>query len=203
MGRGVGVATDQRPCSMTVISFVSQKGGGGHFTLVVSLGVAVWQAGQKVAILDAAPHGAAASWYESSEATSPFVGIKPRLVRPRVAHTLMAQTSSEEERSDKLFTVLRMEIMIISCMREENAVIVSSCVLNSEIKFFFPIIRGGINHGRCFMMRQHVVAFVWIIHWSREIMLSVVSIQIARQLFIQEHVRHRGHLWVPLDAFNK
>jgi hypothetical protein len=34
-------------------------------------------------------------------------------------------------------------------------------------------------------------------------MLSVVTIKIARQLFIQEHVRHWSHLWVPLDVFNK
>jgi chromosome partitioning protein len=56
---------------MKVISFVSQKGGVGKSTLVVCLGVAAWQAGKKVLILDADPQGTAASWYESRDETSP------------------------------------------------------------------------------------------------------------------------------------
>ena len=56
---------------MTVISFVSQKGGVGKSTLVVCLGVAAWQVGKKVLFLDAEPQGTAASWDESREETNP------------------------------------------------------------------------------------------------------------------------------------
>jgi chromosome partitioning protein len=48
---------------MRVISFVSQKGGSGKTTLCFSIGVAAYEAGRKVLMLDLDRQASLRDWY--------------------------------------------------------------------------------------------------------------------------------------------
>jgi chromosome partitioning protein len=58
---------------MQVVSLVSQKGGSGKSSLVVSLAVAAQERGLKVYIVDLDPQGTAKNWFERRQAEKPEV----------------------------------------------------------------------------------------------------------------------------------
>jgi chromosome partitioning protein len=58
---------------MRVISFVSQKGGSGKTTLCFSIGVAAYEAGRKVLMLDLDRQASLRDWYADREAEEPEV----------------------------------------------------------------------------------------------------------------------------------
>ena len=58
---------------MRVISFVSQKGGSGKTTLCFSIGVAAYEAGRKVLMLDLDRQASLRDWYAGREAEEPEV----------------------------------------------------------------------------------------------------------------------------------
>ena len=58
---------------MRVISFVSQKGGSGKTTLCFSIGVAAYEAGRKVLMLDLDRQASLRDWYTDREAEEPEV----------------------------------------------------------------------------------------------------------------------------------
>ena len=58
---------------MRVISFVSQKGGSGKTTLCFSIGVAAYEAGRKVLMLDLDRQASLRDWYSDREAEEPEV----------------------------------------------------------------------------------------------------------------------------------
>jgi chromosome partitioning protein len=62
---------------MQRVALISQKGGVGKSTLTVHLAVAAWQAGQKVAVLDADPQASAGAWHRVREAADPPVAAVP------------------------------------------------------------------------------------------------------------------------------
>lgn len=58
---------------MRVISFVSQKGGSGKTTLCFSIGVAAYEVGRKVFMLDLDRQASLRDWYADREAEEPEV----------------------------------------------------------------------------------------------------------------------------------
>ena len=58
---------------MRVISFVSQKGGSGKTTLCFSIGVAAYEAGRKVLMLDLDRQASLRDWYADRDAEEPEV----------------------------------------------------------------------------------------------------------------------------------
>ena len=56
---------------MSVITFVTQKGGSGKTTLVLSCAVAANALGVRVLILDMDPQKTAESWYQARESSTP------------------------------------------------------------------------------------------------------------------------------------
>ena len=56
---------------MRVITFVTQKGGSGKTTLVLSCAVAADKLGARVLVLDMDPQKTAESWYQSRESPTP------------------------------------------------------------------------------------------------------------------------------------
>lgn len=58
---------------MRVISSVSQKGGSGKMTLCFSIGVAAYEAGRKVLMLDLDRQASLRDWYADREAEEPEV----------------------------------------------------------------------------------------------------------------------------------
>lgn len=58
---------------MRVISFVSQKGGSGKTTLCFSIGVAAYETGRKVLMLDLDRQASLRDWYADREAEEPEV----------------------------------------------------------------------------------------------------------------------------------
>ena len=56
---------------MSVITFVTQKGGSGKTTLVLSCAVAADALGVRVLILDMDPQKTAESWYQARESSTP------------------------------------------------------------------------------------------------------------------------------------
>ena len=70
----VALHQDQPPERlMRVISFVSQKGGSGKTTLCFSIGVAAYEAGRKVLMLDLDRQASLRDWYADREAEEPEV----------------------------------------------------------------------------------------------------------------------------------
>lgn len=58
---------------MTVISFVTQKGGSGKTTLAINCGVVVAQKGKRALILDMDAQGTAETWYQDRDDETPQV----------------------------------------------------------------------------------------------------------------------------------
>lgn len=58
---------------MTIICFITQKGGSGKTTLAISCGVAAAQAGKRVLILDMDAQATAETWYQDRDADTPQV----------------------------------------------------------------------------------------------------------------------------------
>ena len=56
---------------MRVITFVTQKGGSGKTTLVLSCAVAAAELGGRVLVLDMDPQKTAESWYQARESRTP------------------------------------------------------------------------------------------------------------------------------------
>ena len=56
---------------MRVITFVTQKGGSGKTTLVLSCAVAANELGARVLVLDMDPQKTAESWYQTRESPTP------------------------------------------------------------------------------------------------------------------------------------
>ena len=56
---------------MSIITFVTQKGGSGKTTLVLSCAVAADELGVRVLILDMDPQKTAESWYQARESSTP------------------------------------------------------------------------------------------------------------------------------------
>jgi chromosome partitioning protein len=79
---------------MTVISFVTQKGGSGKTTLAISCAIAAVQAGGRVLILDMDEQGTAEAWYQDREADA------PQLVRVRASELERALQAAKAKRFD-------------------------------------------------------------------------------------------------------
>ena len=73
---------------MHVVSLVTQKGGTGKSSLVISLAVAAQERGQKVYVIDLDPQGTAKNWYERREAEWPEVATLEASRLPHAIETL-------------------------------------------------------------------------------------------------------------------
>lgn len=79
---------------MTVISFVTQKGGSGKTTLAINCGVAASQRGKRVLILDMDAQATAETWYQDRE------DDKPQVIRLVPADLDRALRAAREKRFD-------------------------------------------------------------------------------------------------------
>ena len=79
---------------MTVICFVTQKGGSGKTTLAISCGVAAAQAGKRVLILYMDAQATSETWYQDREADT------PQVVKVKATDLDKALSAAEAKRFD-------------------------------------------------------------------------------------------------------